>query len=90
MIRSSWHGVSQRNKSREKRKGNGYETVEDVTYCSGRTGQPGVSGCGTVWLDEVVSFDQPAGSNTTAGINDPTAALGASDALYVSIDIPRR
>lgn len=43
---------------------------------------------GTVWLDAVVSFDQPAGSNTAAGINDPTAALGANDGLYVSVDIP--
>ncbi len=41
---------------------------------------------GTVWLDEVVLFDQPAGSSTNA--NDPTDALGANDTLYVSVDIP--
>ena len=40
----------------------------------------------TVWLDEVVLFDQPSGSSTEA--NDPTRALGADDNVYVSIDIP--
>jgi hypothetical protein len=40
----------------------------------------------TVWLDEVVSFDQPPGSSTVA--NDPTQALGPNDGGYVSVDIP--
>jgi hypothetical protein len=37
-------------------------------------------------LDDVVLFDQPAGSSTAA--NDPTKALGANDGDYVSVDIP--
>jgi hypothetical protein len=38
------------------------------------------------WIDAVVSFDQPSGSSTSH--NDPNAALGANDGVYVSIDIP--
>ena len=41
---------------------------------------------GTVWLDEVILFDQPAGSSTRH--NDPTTALGPDDGGFVSIDIP--
>lgn len=41
---------------------------------------------GTIWLDEVVSFDQPTGSSTAGG--PATYALGANDDLYVSVDIP--
>jgi len=43
---------------------------------------------GTVWLDEVVLFDQPPGSSTIR--NDPTEALGPNDGVNgdVSIDIP--
>ncbi|MEN6338428.1 MAG: hypothetical protein ABFD90_02105 [Phycisphaerales bacterium] len=41
---------------------------------------------GTVWLDDVILFDQPAGSDTSA--NDPANALGESDDDFVSIDIP--
>ena len=40
----------------------------------------------TVWLDEVISFDQPTGSYTSH--NDPTTALGPDDDNFVSIDIP--
>ena len=41
---------------------------------------------GTVYVDEVVSFDQPAGSSNDGG--PATAALGAPDGIYVSVDIP--
>lgn len=40
----------------------------------------------TRWADEVYSFLQPPGSSTTGGL--PTAALGAPDGLFVSIDTP--
>ena len=47
----------------------------------------------TVWLDEVILFDQPSGSSNEG--NPPIEALGASDATggssgtgFVSIDIP--
>jgi hypothetical protein len=39
-----------------------------------------------VWLDAVISFDQPEGSSTTNNI--PSYALGPDDGYYVSIDIP--
>jgi hypothetical protein len=39
-----------------------------------------------VWLDAVVSFDQPSGSSTAGG--PATNALGPNDGAYVSIDIP--
>jgi hypothetical protein len=39
-----------------------------------------------VWLDEVVSFDQPEGSSTSS--NNPANALGADDSNYVAVDIP--
>lgn len=38
------------------------------------------------WADDVVSFDQPAGSSTAGGL--PSAALGAPDGAFVSIDTP--
>ena len=41
---------------------------------------------GTVWLDEVILFDQPSGSSTNH--NDPTEALGPDNNSFVSIDIP--
>ena len=47
-------------------------------------GTPGFAA--TVWLDAVISFDQPTGSSTTN--NDPTTALGPDDDNFVSIDIP--
>jgi len=47
----------------------------------------------TVWVDEVILFDQPAGSSNEGGL--PTEALGAPDATggaggtgFVSIDLP--
>ncbi len=41
---------------------------------------------GTVWLDEVVLFDQPAGSSTAGG--PTTNALGPNDGASVAVDIP--
>ncbi len=41
---------------------------------------------GTVWLDEVVLFDQPSGSSDDGG--PASYALGENDGKHVSIDIP--
>jgi hypothetical protein len=43
-------------------------------------------GAATPWADNVVSFNQPPGSSTTGG--PASAALGAPDGLFVSIDTP--
>jgi hypothetical protein len=43
-------------------------------------------GAATPWLDAVVSFDQPTGSSNAGGL--PTAALGAPDGKYVTVDEP--
>ncbi len=43
-------------------------------------------GAPTPWADAVVSFNQPPGSSSTGG--PPSAALGAPDGLFVSIDTP--
>ena len=41
---------------------------------------------GTVWLDEVILFEQPEGSSNDGG--PATDALGANNGSYVSVDIP--
>ena len=41
---------------------------------------------GTIWLDKVISFDQPSGSSILGG--GPENALGPADAKSVSIDTP--
>ena len=41
---------------------------------------------GDVWIDKVISFDQPTGSSTGGG--QPNSALGPNDNQYVSIDKP--
>jgi len=43
-------------------------------------------GAATPWVDAVVSFDQPPGSSMTGG--PASAALGAPDGAFVSIDTP--
>jgi hypothetical protein len=43
-------------------------------------------GAATPWVDAVISFDQPAGSSIIGG--PPSAALGAPDGIFVSVDIP--
>jgi hypothetical protein len=41
---------------------------------------------GTVWLDEVISFDRPPESSDDGGL--PECALGPDDNKFVSVDIP--
>jgi hypothetical protein len=41
-----------------------------------------------VWLDDVISFNQPEPDSYTATANDPLDALGEDDNNYVAIDIP--
>ncbi|MGE5297459.1 MAG: hypothetical protein ACM3VT_21770 [Solirubrobacterales bacterium] len=43
-------------------------------------------GGSAAWVDEVVSFSQPDGSSMAGG--PPSAALGAQDSLFVSVDTP--
>lgn len=40
------------------------------------------------WIDEVVSFDQPTGSDFYYSSNDPANALGSTLGTTVSVDIP--
>jgi hypothetical protein len=43
-------------------------------------------GASTPWVDDIVSFSQPDGYSTLGG--PASAALGAQDGLFVSVDIP--
>ena len=48
---------------------------------------PSMADLPDIWLDAVVSFDQPTGSNIDPG-RPPENALGANDGAFVSVDIP--
>lgn len=87
---SSWHGVRRGNKSERKGKGMAMRLWKMSFIAAVVLGSQVCLAAGTVWLDAVVSFDQPDGSSTEGG--DAIEALGETDAAgadgFVSIDIP--
>jgi uncharacterized protein (TIGR03067 family) len=63
------------------------KTLIFVSICAfALSGLPNLSLAGDVWLDQVILFDQPAGSSNQGG--PPENALGPNDDKYVSIDTP--